>query len=367
MASKRQRSNGSWEFVVKRHNLLPKPIHLTFADEAEGDAYCDHLEKLLDANIIPEEFKKTSKAIITIGQAIIGYTDAVHITDDDVAILGHLRHSLGKRTLDKADYPWAEQWIRELQASGAAPSTIRKKVGALARCFDWLVRRKNTMLVANPLRMLPKRYATTATGRKDVERDRRLLPGINGQDDEETRILAILDRMKPEGRERPLALPHADALRLMFVIALDTAMRMREIYTLGRAQANIEKRTFFLEKTKNGDKRQVPMSSAVVSALQKYLEGKTDGNLFPFWDGETTPAKLRATTTRLSQQWGRIFSAAKCPGLTFHDLRHESTSRLYERTDLSDVEIAKITGHKSLRMLMRYSNLRGSDLAKRMW
>ena len=53
--------------------------------------------------------------------------------------------------------------------------------------------------------------------------------------------------------------------------------------------------------------------------------------------------------------------------LHFHDLRHEATCRLYERTTLSDVLIAKITGHRDLRMLKRYASMRGSDLAVRLW
>ncbi len=355
MASKRKRSTGSWEYVVKRKGLLPKPINLTFDTEEEGDAYVAHLEKLLDAGIVPEEFKDKAKAIATIGQAIYQYIESVHITDDDVGILGMLNSQVGTRSLDQVTYTWSESWIRELQAGGGAPSTIRKKVGALARCFDWVVRRSDTMLVANPLRMLPKRYATTATGRKDVERDRRL------HDGEEAKIMAVLDKIKPEHRERALALPQAEALRLMFVLALETAMRMREIYTVTLDQVDLSKRTIFLDKTKNGSKRQVPLSSVAVAALKKY---KHDGNvLFPFWDGKTSAASLRKSTTRISQQWQRIFSAAQCDGLRFHDLRHEATSRLFERTNFSDIEIAKITGHSSTKMLMRYANLRGSKLA----
>ncbi|MDN0073992.1 hypothetical protein QU481_03695 [Crenobacter sp. SG2303] len=40
MATKRQRPSGSWEFIVRRKGLLPKPSYLTFETEAEGDAYC---------------------------------------------------------------------------------------------------------------------------------------------------------------------------------------------------------------------------------------------------------------------------------------------------------------------------------------
>lgn len=76
---------------------------------------------------------------------------------------------------------------------------------------------------------------------------------------------------------------------------------------------------------------------------------------------------LARITSRLSRQFARVFDAAGCEDLHFHDLRHEATRRLYERTNLSDVEIASITGHRNLHMLKRYANLRGSVLAKRMW
>jgi integrase len=51
--------------------------------------------------------------------------------------------------------------------------------------------------------------------------------------------------------------------------------------------------------------------------------------------------------------------------LHFHDLRHEATSRFFEK-GLNPVEVATITGHKDTRMLMRYTHLRAEDLVKRL-
>lgn len=357
MAAKRQRSSGTWEFTVKRKGVLPKPVSLTFKTEAEGDAYCAHLEKLLDRGIVPDEFKDTPGAIKTVCRAIDTYLKEVHVTRDDEALLFGISKASGSTVLSDITYKWAERWIAGMRDSGLAPSTTRKKVGAFARCLDYVIRRQDTVLISNPLRMLPKRYSS-APGKTDDERDRRLHEG------EEARILSILNREKPDGRERPLALPHADELALMFTLALETAMRMREIYTLTWEQVDLGARTLFLDKTKNGDKRQVPLTSVALSVLS----GAGAGRVFPgLWDGRLEPAALRATTGRLSQQWARIFGAAMCDGLHFHDLRHEATSRMYERTKLSDVQISRITGHKSLQMLRRYSNLRGSDLASQMW
>jgi integrase len=174
---------------------------------------------------------------------------------------------------------------------------------------------------------------------------------------EERAIRSVLAEKK--GRNEELVL---------FEMALESAMRLREIYTMTWDQVDFVLRTMFLDKTKNGDKRQVPMSSPLLRVLREYKAGSTSESLFPdFWDGTIDPRKLRATTCRLSHRFASRFAEAGCPDLRFHDLRHEATSRLYERTSLSDVQISSITGHKDLRMLRRYANLRGSDLATRLW
>ena len=62
----------------------------------------------------------------------------------------------------------------------------------------------------------------------------------------------------------------------------------------------------------------------------------------------------------------RAREEAELKDLTFHDLRHEATSRLFENTDLDILEIAEITGHKNLQMLKRYTHLRADRLANRL-
>ena len=145
-------------------------------------------------------------------------------------------------------------------------------------------------------------------------------------------------------------------------------MRMREMFTLSVKQVDLSRRTVFLDKTKNGDKRQVPISSVLLAVLEPYIAAlDPDDQMFPWWNGALERKELARTTSLLSRQYSHIFDAAECSDVHFHDLRHEATSRLFERTSLSDMEIAKITGHKSMAMLKRYANLRGSDLAARLW
>lgn len=359
MATKRKRGD-TFHYVIKRKGILPKPFHISFHDEAEGDSYVAQLEREIDSGFVPDELLHDSKAVTTLSQAIRSYLDKVHVGQEDSTLLAVLDKRVGSVKLSEVNYAWAEKWVAGMRVD-LAPSTVRHYVGALARCIDWLVRGEKTMLVSNPLRMLPKRYATSEGGKKDTERDRRLQAG------EEERILTIMAGEKPEGKQRPLTLNHADDLVLLFKLALETAMRMREMFTLDLSQVDIAKRTIFLDKTKNGDKRQVPLSSVALSMLQAAIANIPQGDckLFPWWDGRKE--SLHATTAQISQQFSRIFKASGCADLHFHDLRHEATSRLFERTQLSDLQISAITGHRDPRMLKRYANLRGSDLAVMMW
>lgn len=228
-----------------------------------------------------------------------------------------------------------------------------------------MARKHPDIIAQNPLRQLKRGFSAysdedgrhlAGQGKKrkdDVERDRRL------DADEEFRILKVLQDMPDE--------------RAFFVLALESAMRMRECYTLDTTQVSLPKRTVHLDRTKNGDNRQVPLTTPALQDLHAYLLAQHDaikrrgGRLFPFWNGDKSVPELDRATAELSYRFREVFADAKVIDFKFHDLRHEATCRLYEKTNLPDVLIAKITGHRDLRTLKRYASLRGSDLAVRLW
>lgn len=374
MSTKRKRGS-TWHYTVRRSGVLPRPLYISFRDEAEGDEYVRRVEALLDRGIVPHEFAEVRAPSALLAPRIEDYLDTQHVAPDDAGLLTLVQRGLPqKMPLASLTYRWADQWVTSMKREqNLAPSTIRKRVGALARCLDWMTRSGD--MPFNPLRSLPRGYASytdadaeavatidAGAAKGDTERDRRL------EDGEEPAIRRILSGAKPEGRQRPLDLREREALVALFDTALETAMRLREMYTLHVYQVDLDRRTIFLDKTKNGDKRQVPISSTLMLVLAPYLQDRgRNEQVFPWWRGTFNRQPLRQITSQLSRQWSRIFSAAKCLDLHFHDLRHEATSRIYERTTLSDVEIASITGHKDLRQLKRYANLRGSKLAERLW
>ena len=81
---------------------------------------------------------------------------------------------------------------------------------------------------------------------------------------------------------------------------------------------------------------------------------------------ELTGTPLFTYTARgLSGAFLKLCRKVKIDDFHFHDLRHEATSRLFEK-GLNPVEVATITGHKDTKMLMRYTHLRAEDLVRRL-
>lgn len=120
--------------------------------------------------------------------------------------------------------------------------------------------------------------------------------------------------------EREIAI---GGLTLMFQFALCPAVRMRETYTLQQAQIRVADKTIYLSKSKNGDRRQLPLNSkarAVLEAPRTALEvARHGGELIPLWDGRPEPKALAATTARLSRRLTNVFAEAGSDDLHFHN------------------------------------------------
>jgi len=105
------------------------------------------------------------------------------------------------------------------------------------------------------------------------------------------------------------------------------------------------------------------LSSAGVTSLRGQLRASqsVSGGVIPLHEAPLFTYSLRG----LSGAFLRLCRRLNIDNLHFHDLRHEATSRLFEK-GLNPVEVATITGHKDTRMLMRYTHLRAEDLVGRL-
>jgi integrase len=139
--------------------------------------------------------------------------------------------------------------------------------------------------------------------------------------------------------------------RPVVLFAIETGMRRGEILSLCWENVHLGKRYAHLPDTKNGDSRDVPLSPMALELL-----GDLPRNVRE--DQVVFPLHFEA----LKSSWRRACCSAGISNLRFHDLRHEATSRFFEK-GLNVMEVAAITGHKDLRMLQRYTHLRAEDLA----
>ncbi|MDK2848823.1 MAG: hypothetical protein PWP34_2176 [Desulfuromonadales bacterium] len=160
------------------------------------------------------------------------------------------------------------------------------------------------------------------------------------------------DRRLHLGEEEKLLKTAPQKLRPLIVLALETAMRLGELINLRWENINLTRRIAHLPETKNDSARTVPLSTRAIKefrALPRHLDGK----IFTY------------SANAASIAFSDLVKKQEIENLRFHDLRHEATSRLFEK-GLNPMEVASITGHKTLQMLKRYTHLRAEDLAEKL-
>lgn len=138
------------------------------------------------------------------------------------------------------------------------------------------------------------------------------------------------------------------AVAMMF--AVETAMRSGEIVSLAWDQVHLQQRFVHLNRTKNGDDRDVPLSTRAAELLRLLPH---EGPLVFGLDATLRDVLFRKARTR-----------AELTDLHFHDLRHEATTRLARKLDVLD--LSRMTGHRDLKSLRHYYNPTASEIAQRL-
>lgn len=138
-------------------------------------------------------------------------------------------------------------------------------------------------------------------------------------------------------------------LHSIVVLALETAMRQAEILGLTWENIDLRSRVAHLPITKNGTKRDVPLSLRAIDAITR-LGVRAEGRVFNY------------TSNGFKSAWRTLVKRCAIEDLHFHDLRHEAVSRLFELGTLDMMEVATISGHKSMQMLKRYTHLKAANL-----
>jgi integrase len=146
-------------------------------------------------------------------------------------------------------------------------------------------------------------------------------------------------------------------LKPIVVTALNTGMRRGEILSLEwDKHINLRQGFIELDKTKNDEPRNIPINTTLKNLLQSISKRKDVPYVFfaPF-SGQRYKGIKHSFKTALK--------TAKIKDFRFHDLRHTFASHLVmSGVDLATV--AKLLGHKSIKMTLRYAHLAPQHLAK---
>ena len=139
--------------------------------------------------------------------------------------------------------------------------------------------------------------------------------------------------------------PHLQPIVLMGV---HTGMRVQEILTLTWPQVDARKRLITLAKTKNHERRIIPLNDQaleVLRTLPRHVE-----SLYVFCDQQGRPYQ------RIVKGFRQACKRADISDFRFHDLRHTFASHLVMRgVPLRTVQ--ELLGHKTGQMTLRYTHL----------
>jgi integrase len=213
---------------------------------------------------------------------------------------------------------WRDQRLAEVKAN-----TVMRELRVLRVLLDWARDERGAELHGNPAREL-KVKAGSDSRVAFLSRE------------EERKLLQALERRKNPDNA------------FLVQLALTTAMRRSELLALRWEDLDLENRIAHLNRKdcaasgRQQSQRLVPLSKATVKLLRS-KEGGGSGRVI-----RTTCCSSRAAFERSKQEAGLSH-------LRFHDLRHVAISRLWME-GYSALEISAASGHRDLKMLMRYSH-----------
>ncbi len=327
MATVVKRPSGKWQATVRHDG---KSCSKSFTKHADASSWARKIELQAERGEL-QQVAARSVEVMTLGQILERYRDEITskkrcVDNERYAINGFLRLKLALLPLDKLTSADIVAH-RDRRLQHLKPSTVVRELGWLQHaidiaCTDWGQHVPN----GNPAKQVRK-------PKIDNRRERRFQAG------EWERLLdAVNDTRTP-------------FLKPLLTLALATGMRRGEMLSMEWMHVDFKRCTAFLPRTKNGRARTVPLSPTAVRVLSE----------LPRNDSRCVP--LTGNSVRLAFE--RLRRRAGVDDLTFHDIRHEAISRFVE-SGLSLAQVQMISGHRDLRMLMRYTHLAVEDIVSKL-
>ncbi|MFM8575700.1 MAG: tyrosine-type recombinase/integrase [Limnohabitans sp.] len=326
MASFRHRG-GKWQARVLR-NGYPDQTK-TFETKADAEKWARALESEIDKG----QFVNVNEAQrTTLGDLIARYLTEVTpsmkgASEDTIRLKAIMRRPIARWSMANLSAAriaaYRDERLKEVSAG-----TVIRELAYLSAIINH-ARREWGINVPNPVQMVRKPQSPQARSRVLTDEE----------------VSKLLKALEPTGRRSRWTKP-------IVQLALATAMRRGELLSLRWEHVDLQGRTAFLPDTKNGDSRTVPLSSVAVQVL---------AGLPRHISGEVFPVKFFT----LDAAFKRGLRRARLEGVRFHDLRRTAITRMAEKLP-NVIELAAVSGHKSLMVLKRYYRPAAAELAQKL-
>ena len=261
-----------------------------------------------------------------------GRLKSKHSVSSESSIMDMLLSNLGDMALEKI----TTQRLEELQSyylgKGNLPATVNRK-------FDVL---KNMFTKANDWDMVSDETLKCVRKCKHLKMNNQRLRYLSKEE-----CIELVDASEPH-------------LKPIVITAVNTGCRKGEILSLTWEQIDLKHGFIHLERTKNGERRDIPINDSLRATLQGITRRIDVPHVFysaangkPFGD--------------VKKAFHSALRRAKIQNFHFHDLRHTFASHLV-MAGVDITTVSRLLGHKSLTMTLRYAHLspqHGKDAVQR--
>ena len=318
--------NGKWRVEIRK--IGSKGIHKSFIVKDEAIRFARETEVKIEQGLYQDlALSKTTKLKDVLAQ----YRDRVSVNkkgydQERYKINKIIRSDISDKTLSQLTPIVLFEFI-EQQKKLYTASTINKSITIINLALNFAERFLGISLNKNPLKFIKRLKESQFIGQ----------------------VIEL--------HEEVLLLKHAEFsklywLKVAIVLGIDCGLRRGEILKLEAEDINYKNNTAVLKDTKNGETREIGLSSRAIQELKK-LPVSIDGKLFPCKRSDTFTFYYRQL-----QRWSGVKKR-------FHDTRHTFASRS-TTSGWSITEIAAQGGWKQLQVLKRYTHIKAEYLAKKM-
>jgi integrase len=325
MATIRKRKQ-KYQVQVRRIGL--RPVAASFHQLKDAQAWARYMELKADRRDLPPDPNALRE--ITLGELVVRYRDTVSprkrtAQTERVVLNAFLLHPICRRKLSditRTDFAaYRDDRLKKIKASSLKRSLVPiHNLYELAKTEWGLPIRDNP--VAN-LKLPPT----------DIRRERRL------KESEWEKLMGAAHQSR-----NPILLS-------VIKFAVLTGLRRGELLAARWDDVDWQQRALVVRLTKNGHPRTLPLTTECLNLLN--VLPKREERVFP----------ISGNAVRLA--WTRLCKRAGIANLHFHDLRHEAISRFFEK-GLTVPEVALLSGHKDMRMLLRYSHAMRSRVLEKL-